>query len=129
MRKRNATLPKAVHGRLDTILENSGESVWAFREELRTGHMSEPRPLQNGDFLRVFNDAAGKHEIFSGEVELEFKSNRQPLPRRTHLVAQCIKGVGPVHGIQKDTDPEAWGEMFVAGKPATLIPASRKHLP
>lgn len=122
MRKRNASQPKAVHGRLDTILESSGESVWAFREELRTGHMSQPRPLKNGDFLRVFNDAACKKEIFSGIVDLDFTANRQPLPRRQHIIAQCVEGVGPVHGVQRGMDAKEWGDMFVAGRPATLMP-------
>lgn len=121
MRKRDKTVPKAVHGKLDLIVEPNGENVWAFREEKYNGDYAAPRPLQKGEYLQVFNDYARKHEIWQGEVDLDFKAGCGPLPNATHICAQHVKGVGPVHGVQKDADPASWGDMFVQGKPATLV--------
>lgn len=124
MAKRNVTTPRAVKGRLENMVEPStGTVIWAFRKESRNGlAYGVPRPLKDGDFIQVFNDAARKQEIWSGTVELEFKSSKGPKPGCPHITAQCVKGVGAVHGVQKDTDPETWGNMFVTGKPAIFVP-------
>lgn len=130
MPKRNVTAPKKIFGRLDTIVERgAGTVIWAFREEMINGELAAPRPLQKGDFLRVFNDAAYKKEIWSGAVELDFTACKGPLPRAPHITAQQVKGVGPVHGVQKNADPEKWGEMFVLNKPAVLSPRNDHLLP
>lgn len=125
MRKRNVTSqPKTVKGRLENYIEpGTGTTVWAFRKENPDGlGYGVPRPLQNGDFVQVFNDAARKQEIWSGEIDLEFTSHAAPLPRAPHITAQVVKGVGPVHGLQKGVDAKEWCDMFVAGKPATFTP-------
>lgn len=126
MAKRNVTSPREVRGRLENHIEPStGTVIWAFRKENARGYgYGVARPLKNGDHIRVFNDAARKNEIWSGDIDLDFTCNKAPIPTSPHITAQRIKNVGTVHGVQKGVDPEIWGDMFVSGKPAAFTPGN-----
>lgn len=129
MAKPDSLQPKALRGHLESFSEPGHDGVyWAFREEGTHGK-AFLRPLKNGDVLRVFNDAARKNEIWSGTVELDFKAHSAPVPHKPHLTAQNVPGHGIVHGLQKDTEPKKWADMFLTGKPALLIPRTENPNP
>ena len=111
MAKPDSLQPKALRGHLESFSEPGHDGVyWAFREEGTHGK-AFLRPLKNGDVLRVFN------------------AHSAPVPHKPHLTAQNVPGHGIVHGLQKDTEPKKWADMFLTGKPALLIPRTENPNP
>jgi len=60
--------------------------------------------LQDGDYLRIFNDAARKNLAWEGEIKLKH-------PPATYLN----------RGVQEGVNEDAWMRLFYDQKPAILI--------
>ena len=109
-------------GRLEAFSEQGTEGThWSFYEDGKTGYAGL-RPLEKGDVLRVFNDAARTEEILKVVIDFEYDSHKRPLRLAPHITAQWLDKIGTVHGVQKGVDADKWADMFAAEKPATLIP-------
>ena len=111
---------ETLHGRLEAFMETGSDGHhWAFHEDGKDGH-DGLHFLKGGDVLRVFNDAAHKDKTWEGKIDLDLEAERKP-NRLTGIPAQWIDTLGTVHGVQKGVAPETWAQMFIDGKPATLI--------
>ncbi|TAL27243.1 MAG: hypothetical protein EPN97_17850 [Alphaproteobacteria bacterium] len=60
--------------------------------------------LEDGDFLRVFNDAARKDVLWEGEIKLKYPGTLEYN-----------------RGVQDGVDERSWAKMFFDEKPAILI--------
>lgn len=98
---------------------------WTFVED---DGVNKPKmhAIENGDLLRVFNDKSKRDVIFDAEVDLDYEVNKKPNWMIPSWILQQIDGIGTVHGIQKEMNPDQWGEMFTQEKPALLFPRNPK---
>jgi hypothetical protein len=119
--KKTIKHPLILEGCLHAFSETGSEGThWSFIENGKEGY-DALHAIKSGDFLRVFNNAAEKKEIWSGVIDYDYKANKRPLHLAPHIKSQWIDTVGSVHGIQKNIDPEKWAQMFIEEKPAQLI--------
>lgn len=110
--------PRAIDGNLLLFWETGmGAQAWTLDEH--AGSLAGVHPIQKGDILMVFNDAARKDVIFTAVVDYDYNIERKHRPMLGSV--QWIDTIGVVDGVQKDTDPQKWADMFVKEKPATLI--------
>lgn len=117
---RDVSTSRILKGKLEAFSEQGTEgTVWSFYEDGKTGY-DGLHCLEKGDVLRVFNDAARKEPLWQGVIDFEYDSNKQK--RAMIGEVQWLDNVGTVHGVQKGVDGKVWGDMFVAEKPAILIP-------
>jgi hypothetical protein len=103
--------------------------IWAVYDhahDTQDGHRqySGLMLVENGDHLRVFNDASKSKVIWEGDVSLNHERGRVSHPFFQHVVSQRIDG-DSVHGIPDNTDPQTWYRLFREEKPCELI----KHHP
>ena len=118
----DAVPSRILKGRLEAFSEQGSEGThWSFYEDGKTG-FDGLRPLEKGDVLRVFNDAARQQEILKVIIDFDFESRKKPLPLAPHITVQRIDSIGTVHGVQKRVDADTWAQMFLDEKPAILIP-------
>ncbi|MBI1215137.1 MAG: hypothetical protein GC185_04870 [Alphaproteobacteria bacterium] len=112
------TVPRILRGRLEAFSEQGTEgTIWCFYEDGKTGY-DALFPLEKGDVLRVFNDAARKDEVWKGVIDFDYEVAKKPF-FGGHV--QRVENIGTVHGVQKREDPENWAQMFIDEKPAILI--------
>jgi hypothetical protein len=102
---------RAIRGVLEAYWEQGmeGTIAWSLQDEryispngqcgLKGLHV-----LKNGDYLKVFNDAACKEMLWEGEIRLKAATN-----------------------LQKGVDPAIWRKMFADAKPGILIEKALKH--
>lgn len=111
---------RVLKGRLEIFSEQGTEGAhWSFYEDGKTGY-DALHCLEKGDVLRVFNDAARTELLWQGTIDLDHKTGRQP--RAMIGDVQWLDSIGTVHGLQKGIDKTAWADMFLAEKPAVLVP-------
>lgn len=117
---RDVSASRVLKGRLEIFSEQGSEgSHWSFYEDGKTGY-DGLHALEKGDVLRVFNDAARTELAWQGTVDFEYDSHKQ----RRALIGevQWLDKIGTVHGVQKGIGADKWAEMFLAEKPAVLVP-------
>ncbi|MDP2207096.1 MAG: hypothetical protein Q8K65_12415 [Alphaproteobacteria bacterium] len=111
---------RVLKGRLEIFSEQGSEgSHWSFYEDGKTGY-DGLHALEKGDVLRIFNDAARTELLWQGEVDFDHNSEKQHRPLIGEV--QWLDKVGTVHGLQKGVDKDVWADMFLAEKPAVLVP-------
>lgn len=111
---------RVLKGRLEIFSEQGSEGAhWSFYEDGKTGY-DGLHVLEKGDVLRVFNDAARRELLWQGTVDFDHDSEKQPRPLIGEV--QWLDKVGTVHGLQKGIDKNDWADMFLAEKPAVLVP-------
>lgn len=76
--------------------------------------------IENGDKLRVFNDAAKQQVLWEGEVDLDYKCDVVMHHIFPQVVSQRIDGSN-VHGIPHNMNPSEWYRLFREEKPCELI--------
>jgi hypothetical protein len=107
--KRKSAPDRGIKGILEPFFETGTEGViWSLQDEKHIGadgsySYDGLNGLENGDFLKVFNDAARKKVIWQGEIKLIF-----PPDLRYN------------RGVQDGVNKEAWTKMFWDAKPGTL---------
>jgi len=117
---RETSKSRVLKGRLEIFSEQGSEgSHWSFYEDGKTGY-DGLHALEKGDVLRVFNDAARSELLWQGEVDFDYTSEKQRRPFIGDV--QWLDKVGTVHGLQKGVDKDVWADMFLAEKPAVLVP-------
>jgi len=117
---RETSKSRVLKGRLEIFSEQGSEgSHWSFYEDGKTGY-DGLHALEKGDVLRVFNDAARNELLWQGEVDFDYTSEKQRRPFIGDV--QWLDKVGTVHGLQKGVDKDVWADMFLAEKPAVLVP-------
>lgn len=117
---RETSKSRVLKGRLEIFSEQGSEgSHWSFYEDGKTGY-DGLHALEKGDVLRVFNDAARSELLWQGEVDFDYTSEKQRRPLIGDV--QWLDKVGTVHGLQKGVDKDVWADMFLAEKPAVLVP-------
>jgi hypothetical protein len=93
-----------VTGRLEAFCETGTEGIiWSVYEDGKTGY-DGLNCLEDGDFLKIFNDAARTEVAWEGEIKLKY-------PPATRFN----------RGIQRGVDEQNWARMFVDEKYATVI--------
>lgn len=93
-----------IQGVLDPFCETGTEGiVWSLLEDGKKGYDSL-NCLEEGDLLKVFNDAARKELLWEGEIKLKY-------PPATRFN----------RGVQEGVNEDAWTRLFFDAKPATLI--------
>lgn len=113
---------RILKGRLEAFSEQGSEGThWSFHEDGKQGY-DGLRPLEAGDVLRIFNDAARRDEILKVVVDFDYESHKKPLPLAPQITLQRLDAIGTVHGVQKGVDADFWASLFIAEKPALLIP-------
>ena len=111
---------RPLEGHLEAFAETGTEGIfWSFHEAGKRGY-DGLHPLHQGDLLTIFNDAARQDVLWQGAVDFDHDILKKRITR--YFKAQVIEGAGAVHGVQKGIDPKDWAAMFIAGKPATLVP-------
>jgi hypothetical protein len=111
---------RVLKGRLEIFSEQGSEgSHWSFYEDGKTGY-DGLHALEKGDVLRIFNDAARSELLWQGEIDFDHNSEKQHRPLIGAV--QWLDKVGTVHGLQKGVDKDVWADMFLAEKPAVLVP-------
>lgn len=108
--KTKAQAGKGIKGILEPFCETGTEGiVWSLQDEK---HISADGKqwsydglncLNDGDFLKVFNDAARKKVVWQGEIKLK----HPPATRYNR-------------GIQEGVNEDAWAQMFFDAKPGVL---------
>jgi hypothetical protein len=117
---RETSKSRVLKGRLEIFSEQGSEgSHWSFYEDGKTGY-DGLHALEKGDVLRIFNDAARSELLWQGEVDFDYTSEKQRRPLIGDV--QWLDKVGTVHGLQKGVDKDVWADMFLAEKPAVLVP-------
>lgn len=117
---RETSRSRVLKGRLEIFSEQGTEgSHWSFYEDGKTGY-DGLHCLEKGDVLRIFNDAARTELLWQGTVDFDHTSERQH--RALIGDVQWLDKVGTVHGLQKGVDKDRWADMFLAEKPAVLVP-------
>ncbi|WP_198384752.1 MbcA/ParS/Xre antitoxin family protein [Roseomonas sp. KE2513] len=109
-------------GFLEAIIETGTERViWSFRDPSLPSHEGL-HLLENGDELRVLDDAGGT--LWEGVVR--FERLAFPLTSRPDgdLYGEDALGMW-FHGTQKGVDPETWRCLFAQRRRAVLRPGPR----
>jgi hypothetical protein len=108
--KRKSAPDRGIKGILEPFFETGTEGViWSLQDEKHISADGKEwsydglNGLEDGDFLKVFNDAARKKVIWQGEIKLIF-----PPDLRYN------------RGVQDGVDKEAWTKMFWDAKPGIL---------
>ena len=118
--------PSALEGYLYAFSDQGTEGThWTFIEDDGVKPV-QMHAINNGDLLRVFNDKSKREVIFEGTIDLDLEVNKKPNWLMPSWILQQIDGIGTVHGIQKEMNPDDWGKMFVEEKPALFIPRTPK---
>ncbi len=111
-RSKNMKQPKVelgIKGVLEPFCETGTEGIiWSLQDEKHIapdGSYSYDglNGLEDGDFLKVFNDAARKKVIWQGEIKLKY-------PPATQFN----------RGVQDGVNERTWTKMFFDEKPGTL---------
>lgn len=93
-----------IYGRTDDFCETGTEGiVWSVYEDGKKGY-DGLHCLEDGDMLKVFNDAARKQVVWEGEISLKYPPSMMFN-----------------HGVQDGMNEQIWARMFIDHKPATLI--------
>jgi len=93
-----------VTGRCEAFCETGTEGIiWSVYEDGKTGY-DGLNPLHEGDFLKIFNDAARTEVAWEGEIKLKY-------PPATRFN----------RGIQRGVNEKEWAELFFKERPATVI--------
>lgn len=117
---REAPKSRVLKGRLEIFSEQGSEGAhWSFYEDGKSGY-DALHALEKGDVLRIFNDAARTELLWQGTVDFDHDSEKQRRPLIGEV--QWLDKVGTVHGLQKGVDKDLWADMFLAEKPAVLVP-------
>lgn len=109
-RNRKSKSGRGIKGILEPFCETGTEGiVWSLQDEKHISADGKQwsydglNPLEDGDFLKIFNDAAHKKLIWQGEIKL-----KHPPATRFN------------RGVQSGVDERKWAQMFFDGKPGTL---------
>ncbi|MEZ0225833.1 MAG: hypothetical protein ACAH83_14860 [Alphaproteobacteria bacterium] len=102
-------LEEPIRGVTHAFCETGTEGViWSLQDEkhISNGQWSYAglNCLEDGDFLKVFNDAARKDVLWEGEIKLKYPGTLEYN-----------------RGIQDGVDERNWAKMFFDEKPAMLI--------
>lgn len=113
---------KVMRGHLTLFAEQGVGPAWSLaREEAAAG--TYPTPIKNGDFLRVFKDAAGETVEWEGAVDLD--------PTIGHVTFRAVAEHDVVvtrteysdHGFPRDRAHQ-WAAWFIHGRKAELVTAA-----
>ena len=120
---------QSTHGILEAYWEQGSEGLlWAVYDpahdtEEGKRQLSGLQLLENGDYLRVFNDKAGSAVLWEGTVNLDYQRNQIAHPFFKEVKSQRIEG-DRVNGIPANVEPSTWLHMFLKEKPCEVIKAA-----
>ena len=110
----------SIKGTLQAFSETGTEGIiWSIYEDGREGY-DGLNGLHGGDHLTIFHPGNPGIVIWEGNIDLEYERNYHPYPMNPQYGQQAIQGMW-VHGIQRDVDPDTWGNWFFKEYPAELI--------
>ena len=107
-------------GKLDAYWETGTEGViWSVYENDKKGY-DGLHCLENGDYLIVYDPVNTENIVWEGNIDLEYERNYRKFPMNPKYGQQAIAGMW-VHGIQRDVEPDDWGNWFFKEYPAELV--------
>ena len=110
----------SIKGTLQAFSETGTEGIiWSIYEDGREGY-DGLNGLHGGDHLTIFHPGNPGIVIWEGNIDLEYERNYHPYPMNPQYGQQAIQGMW-VRGIQRDVDPDTWGNWFFKEYPAELI--------
>ena len=112
-----------IKGILEPFFETGTEGViWSVYEDGKSGY-DALHCLGCGDHLAIYDLVDPSKLLWYGNIDYEYERNKQPFPFNPQYSQQTVLGAW-VHGLQKDVDPEEWGNWFFRQYPCELIEAN-----
>ena len=110
-----------IEGTLMPYYETGMEgTLWSVHEDGKDGY-DGLNPLQDGQLLTVFNDAARTEVLWQGVIDLERDPQKQDELLRAQKYSTRLGPWG--YGLPKNIHPYDWVNMFANEKPARVEPA------